>query len=178
MKKVLYIFAISTFMLTACNSGNANESTEGENNNATENTNAEDPNAANPNVSTEDIGNARTAEDPYANSATQPKMEFNHVEHHFGKVVEGEKVKHTYTFQNVGNADLLITSAKASCGCTVPEWPKTAIKPGETSQITVEFNSAGKLGNNAKEVVVEANTNPPVTKLRFTCEVVEDTSKK
>lgn len=86
----------------------------------------------------------------------------------FGTVTEGEKVSHVYKFKNTGNEPLVISNAKGSCGCTVPQWPKTPIAPGEDGEIRVEFNSKGKPGKQTKRVTVTANTNPPQTFLTIT----------
>ena len=64
----------------------------------------------------------------------------------FGTITEGEKVTHVFNFTNTGDADLVIVSAKGSCGCTVPEWPKEPIAPGAEGKISVVFNSEGKKG--------------------------------
>jgi hypothetical protein len=69
-------------------------------------------------------------------------------------------VNYNFTFTNNGTSDLVIASAKGSCGCTVPDWPKRPIKPGETSEIKVEFNSTGKKGKQHKKVTIVANTQP------------------
>ena len=86
----------------------------------------------------------------------------------FGTVTEGEKVSHVYKFKNTGNEPLVISNAKGSCGCTVPQWPKTPIAPGESGDIMVEFNSKGKPGKQTKRVTVTANTNPPQSFLTIT----------
>ena len=69
-------------------------------------------------------------------------IEFDKTEFDFGTVTEGKVVEGTFVVKNVGKTDLLITDAKASCGCTVPEWPKGAIKPGETGDIKFAFDSS------------------------------------
>ncbi|MGI9159292.1 MAG: DUF1573 domain-containing protein [Saprospiraceae bacterium] len=89
----------------------------------------------------------------------------------FGVADEGEVVKHTYKFTNVGKEPLLINNAKGSCGCTVPTWPKEAIPPGGTGEIKVEFNTKGKPGMQSKRVTVTANTNPTETFLELKGEV-------
>lgn len=85
-------------------------------------------------------------------------IEFSKNEHDFGTIPEGEKVETVFNFTNTGKSALIITDASATCGCTVPEWPKEPIAPGETGQIAVEFNSAGRPGNNSKTVTLTTNT--------------------
>jgi uncharacterized protein DUF1573 len=85
-------------------------------------------------------------------------IEFDKTEFNFGKVTEGEIVKGTFVVSNKGETDLLILDAKASCGCTVPEWPKKPIKPGESADIKFEFNTKGKKGNQTKTITLQTNT--------------------
>lgn len=96
------------------------------------------------------------------------KSEFN-----FGEVKQGEVVTHTYTFTNSGDHDLMISDAKASCGCTVPKWPEKPISPGETGEIVVKFSSAGRKGNQTKAITITANTTPPDTRLMLKGVVLE-----
>ena len=86
------------------------------------------------------------------------EMTFEKVEHDFGKINQGDKVDYNFKFKNTGTADLIISSAKGSCGCTVPEYPKEAVKPGESGEIKVSFNSDGKSGEQSKTVSIFANT--------------------
>lgn len=92
----------------------------------------------------------------------------------FGKLVEGDRVEHYFTFTNTGGSRLIIVDANADCGCTVPEWPKEPIEPGETGKIKVTFNSAMKQpGPMEREIRVRANTYPEtVTKLKLRGEIV------
>ncbi len=94
-------------------------------------------------------------------------MKFEHMDYEFGTVKEGEKVSHTYKFTNTGDEPLIISSAKGSCGCTVPKWPSEPIAPGATGVIDVVFDSKGKPGKQAKRVTVNANTVPAQTFLNI-----------
>jgi Protein of unknown function (DUF1573) len=91
--------------------------------------------------------------------------------HEFGIVDEGTVVKHLFKFKNTGENPLLITNCRASCGCTVPVWPKEPVAPGATGEIRVEFNTKGKPGTQSKRVTVTANTNPTETFLEVKGEV-------
>ena len=90
----------------------------------------------------------------------------------FGSITEGEKVTHVFNFTNTGDADLVIVSAKGSCGCTVPEWPKEPIAPGAEGKISVVFNSEGKKGMQNKRVSIVANTEPATTAITLKGEVI------
>jgi len=85
-------------------------------------------------------------------------IEFDKTEYDFGTITEGDVVDGIFKIKNIGKVDLIITSAKASCGCTVPVWPKEPIKPGESSVLKFSFNSRGKVGNNNKSITIKANT--------------------
>ena len=95
------------------------------------------------------------------------KMTFTEEEYDFGTIKEGEIVKHTFAFRNTGDVPLIIKNASASCGCTVPDWPKEPIAPGAKSRIEVQFNSKNKTGNINKTVSIQANTDPPLTTLQI-----------
>ncbi|MCB0578942.1 MAG: DUF1573 domain-containing protein [Phaeodactylibacter sp.] len=83
----------------------------------------------------------------------------------FGEVDEGAVVEHVFQFVNTGKAPLLISSARSTCGCTVPEWPKEPVAPGATGNITVKFNTQGKKNQQTKPVTIVANTYPATTKV-------------
>ena len=96
-----------------------------------------------------------------------PAFQFSSESYDFGAVTEGEMVDYTFTFTNVGEAPLIIQSATASCGCTVPSYSREPVPVGGTGEIAVQFNSKNKKGNQAPTVTVTANTYPKVTKLRL-----------
>lgn len=89
----------------------------------------------------------------------------------FGVIQEGESVQTSFKFKNVGKTPLIITDATATCGCTVPEYPKTPIKPGEEGTITVVFNSIGKTGMQDKVVTIKSNANPEAESLHLVGEI-------
>ena len=93
-------------------------------------------------------------------TSSLPKFQFETDIHDFGKVIEGEKLSYSFKFKNVGNSDLIIATATASCGCTVPEYPKDPIHKGAEGVITVTFNTAGKNGFQHKTITLGANTQP------------------
>jgi hypothetical protein len=93
----------------------------------------------------------------------QTTLAFTETEFEFGDVKEGEFAKHEFVFKNTGSEPLYVKDAKASCGCTTPEWTKDTIAPGGEGKILVEFNSEGRPGNFTKTVTVLANTDPEAT---------------
>lgn len=117
-----------------------------------------------PKASPELVNNPVTADS--SQSTTRPAGEkgaiisFEKTEHDFGTIIQGEQAEYNFKFTNTGDADLLITAANASCGCTVPEYPKQPIKPGNGGFIKVKFNSDYRLDAFEKSVTITANTNP------------------
>jgi len=85
------------------------------------------------------------------------------MEHDFGKIPDTAPVETSFVITNDGDEPLLITNAQGSCGCTVPEYPKDPIPPGESRDMKVSFNPTGKEGVNNKTVTITANTEPATT---------------
>ena len=90
--------------------------------------------------------------------ATAPVMTFAKESHDFGQVNEGDKVVFDFFFTNTGKSALIISNATATCGCTVPEYPKQPLAPGNTGIIHVLFNSTGKSGMQNKIITLTTNT--------------------
>lgn len=90
----------------------------------------------------------------------------------FGKIPEGQKVTHEFEFVNNGSEPLIISNATASCGCTIPEYPKEPIAPGKKGVIKVVFDSSGRPGMQNKIVSVTSNANPSLTEIYLTGEVM------
>jgi hypothetical protein len=89
-----------------------------------------------------------------------PKATFEKKGLVFKDVNEGDVLEFSYTFTNTGNSDLKLLSVKPTCGCTVAEYPKEFIKPGETKTIDVTFDTEGRPGYQAKGVNIETNGGP------------------
>ena len=87
-----------------------------------------------------------------------PKVELDKEVHDFGTINEGDVVETEFIVKNVGETDLVISDAKGSCGCTVPEPPKEPIKPGASAPIKVSFDSKGKPGAQEKTVTLTTNS--------------------
>lgn len=120
-------------------------------------------------ISPDAISSPETASDP--TPAVDARIKFEKELHEFGDLPQGEKVEYTFKFKNEGTADLVVTNAKAGCGCTVPDWTKTPVKPGQGGVIKVVFDTEGREGFNDKTVTVETNGNPSSVVLRFTAQV-------
>ena len=120
------------------------------------------PNAAN---------NTAKAAEPEVPAGPTTTVEWDSKEFDYGIIDQGEKVTHIYKFKNVGDEPLIISSAKGSCGCTVPQWPKDPVMPGESGEIKVQFDSKGKKGKQSKRVTINANTEPAQTFLTIKGEI-------
>ena len=91
----------------------------------------------------------------------------------FGEIVEGQSISHNFIIKNVGNDDLFINTAKASCGCTVPTFTKEPIPAGKNGSVYVTFNSVGKLGRQRKTVTLVTNAIPNTKVLTIIGTIVE-----
>lgn len=105
-------------------------------------------------------------------SEGKPLIEFSSLEHDFGTIEEGEKVACVFTFKNKGDADLLITSATTSCGCTVPDFDKEPVPPGQGGRVEVVFDSAFRNGTQNKTITIRSNAAKPVVVLKIKAEIV------
>lgn len=96
---------------------------------------------------------------------------FTMLEHNFGAVKAGERVGCIFPFTNTGDADLVLTSATASCGCTVPKYSKKPVAPGDAGTVDVVFDTSGRDGIQTKTVVVQSNAENNLVILRIIAEV-------
>jgi len=111
---------------------------------------------------------AATPAAPAVPAGPSTTVNFSETEFDFGTVEMGEKVEHIYKFTNTGNEPLTISNAKGSCGCTVPQWPKEPIAPGEEGEILVVFDTKNKPNKQTKTVTITANTEPAQSFLKIT----------
>lgn len=99
-------------------------------------------------------------------------MSIEHDTYDFGKIKQGDKVKHEFVFTNTGTNPLILENVKPSCGCTAIDWPKDPIPPGGKGKIDAQFNSAGKMGEQVKYITIVYNGNPKIARLSFTGEII------
>lgn len=132
-------FAIAFLALASCSSEKKQEESKG--------------------ISTALVNNPKTAEGVDAVAAAmKPIIKFSDTLHNFGHIREGEVVSYEFSFTNTGKSPLIITTASGSCGCTVPDYPKEPIVPGQSATLKVTFNSSGKSGHQEKSVTLTTNT--------------------
>lgn len=105
-------------------------------------------------------------------SGNLPVITFESLEYDFGKITQGEVVSVDFHFRNTGKANLIISGASGSCGCTVPKWPKEPIAPNKTGIIHVVFDSEGKRGYQEKTITVATNCEPATILLKIKGEII------
>lgn len=123
-------------------------------------------------LSTGLVENSATASPNGTDTSMTPVMSFTEETHDFGKITQGEKVSHAFRFKNTGKADLVISSAQGSCGCTVPEYPKNPIPADGEGSIDVVFDSANKSGKTEKTVTLVTNARPNTKVLVIKADII------
>lgn len=111
----------------------------------------------------------------YATAQKQAEIKFDKLIHNFGKFSEKSPiVSTTFAFTNVGETPLVINQAVASCGCTVPEYTKEPIQPGQKGEIKVTYNGTGKFpGHFKKSITVRTNGVVEMTRIYIEGEMEE-----
>ena len=102
------------------------------------------------------------------------KIQFNKETHDYGIIKYNADPYCVFEFKNTGNEALLITEARGSCGCTVPEWPKEPIAPGATGMLKVTYDTK-RVGSFQKSVTITSNAvNDPVKVVNIKGEVLPE----
>ncbi len=84
----------------------------------------------------------------------------------YGTIEQGADPYREFKFTNTGKEPLIITNAKGSCGCTIPEWPKEPINPGESSVIKVRYDTK-RIGAFTKTVTISSNATTPTKVIKI-----------
>ena len=105
------------------------------------------------------------------NNMPKTVITFDNTKHKFGTLKKGIKVKYAYHFKNTGANPLLIVKAVASCGCTVPSYPKQPIAPGGEGEIIVEFNTQNQEGHVRKNIMIYSNGQQAAMAIGFEADV-------
>jgi len=109
---------------------------------------------------TTDLVQSPLTADKNADEVAMPKIEVDQDFFDFGEMNQDESVSTEFRLKNVGDAPLLIRSAKGRCGCTVSEWPREAVTVGDDAIIKITFNSGKKEGKQNKTVTLVTNAIP------------------
>ncbi len=96
---------------------------------------------------------------------------FDKAIHDYGTIEKGSDGTSVFTFTNKGQKPLVLSNVRASCGCTVPEWPRQPVAPGETGEIKVKYNT-NITGNFNKSITVNSNAANAMVMLRVRGSVV------
>ncbi|WP_375239747.1 DUF1573 domain-containing protein [Aurantibacter sp.] len=94
----------------------------------------------------------------------------------YGIVEKGTDKLRVFTFTNTGKAPILITKVKTSCGCTVPNYPKKPILPGESASIDITYDT-NRMGQFKKTITVMSNAEEALKQLTIKGNVVEKATK-
>lgn len=111
--------------------------------------------------------NAQTEEEVQQPATNKSEITFEKEVHDYGTIKVGANGDCVFEFKNTGTEPLIISKAKGSCGCTVPDWPKEPIMPGKTGSIKVTYDTK-RVGPINKSVTIESNaSNAPVKIVRI-----------
>lgn len=92
------------------------------------------------------------------------EFKFEKETHDFGTIPQNKPASYDFKFSNTGDAPIIISEVKPSCGCSVAEFTKTPVKPGEAGTVKVTYNAAAK-GPFTKQFTIKSNTKTPVKTL-------------
>ena len=94
----------------------------------------------------------------YGQENDHPGIVFDTLTYDFGLLKKGDDATYSFSFVNRNEIPVIITNVKSSCGCTVPEWPREPITPGESGTIRVKYNTK-ITGTFQKTIQVHTNRN-------------------
>ena len=106
---------------------------------------------------------------PAVDNGPKTSMNFAQMAHDFGTIEQNSENEYVFEFTNTGGEPLIIQNAQGSCGCTVPEYPREPIAPGETGEIkrlsrtTSTKNSDSKLRKPFCSTVLPISGEPAFT---------------
>ena len=106
----------------------------------------------------------------------QAKIDFKETSYDFGEIEEGKVAQHQFVFTNTGDQPLILSSVKASCGCTTPSWTKEPILPGKTGHISASYNSTNRPGGFHKSITITSNASKPTQVLYIKGTAVKSTA--
>jgi len=100
-----------------------------------------------------------------------PSLHFKEKVHNFGEIEEGTQAKHIFKFYNNGDEPVVISRVRPSCGCTVSEYTKEPVQPGNVGEIHAEYDSKNRNGNFSTSIRVSSNAGTET--IRVTGEVIQ-----
>jgi len=93
----------------------------------------------------------------------------------YGTIEKGSDGVRVFEFTNTGDAPLIITDVKSTCGCTIPKKPDGPIMPGETGKIEVKYDT-NRVNPIRKTITVTSNAETPTVALKIKGEVIDPNS--
>ncbi|HHN48454.1 MAG TPA: DUF1573 domain-containing protein [Bacteroidales bacterium] len=87
-----------------------------------------------------------------------PQIQFDKETHDYGKVPLNGDGNCKFAFTNIGTEPLILTNVRAGCGCTVPQWPREPVLPGESAEIKVRYTTLNRPHTINKSIVVTSNS--------------------
>lgn len=100
------------------------------------------------------------------------KIEFETETIDYGTIDKGADGVRVFKFTNTGDAPLIITKVKSSCGCTVPKKPEDPIMPGDTGEIEVKYDT-NRVMPIRKTITVTSNADRPTVALKIKGNVID-----
>ncbi len=102
------------------------------------------------------FASAQTATATAEKTVSGPVMTFEKIDMDYGTIAQGADPLRKFKFKNTGTEPLVIKNARGSCGCTVPNYKKEPVMPGETSEVEVRYDTQ-RVGPFTKTVTIETN---------------------
>ena len=103
---------------------------------------------------------------------TTAEISFEKESHDFGKIPQGIPATYEFMFTNAGKEPLIVNNVQKTCGCTVTQWTKTPVMPGQTGTVTAQYNAARE-GKFRKPIHVHSNAKNDKITLYFEGEVLK-----
>ncbi len=110
------------------------------------------------------------------NNPNAPVIEFDKLVHNYGELEQHGDGKCEFKFTNNGKEPLILSNVRSSCGCTVPEWPRQPILPGQSEIIKVKYDTK-RIGTINKSITVYSNATKKTVVLRIKGKVLSASSK-
>ena len=109
----------------------------------------------------------------FAVAQNRATIKFDNLEHDFGTFKEEQgNVSYDFKFKNTGDAPLIVSYVRSSCGCTTPEWTRKPVAPGEEGFIRVTYNPSNRPGNFTKTISISSNATNPMVVLKIQGKVI------
>lgn len=110
-----------------------------------------------------------------ANAQNAPKFQFKSEVIDYGEIKNGSDGVRVFEFKNIGMSPLVIENVYSSCGCTIPEWTRTPIPPGENGEIQVKYDTS-RSGPIRRTITIYSNADEPTKAIKIKGKVLEPES--